>query len=127
MGRDAHGGRIRGGYCVLPLDAIVPLLSFATLATWVLLSVACIAGRRRGTTGTFGRYRAPLFPLPQVISLLAVAGLTVLVWNDPVNGRPGVIAVIVVVVVSLLYHAFVLERRAGGWTLFAAPTEERAI
>ncbi len=111
------------GYCVLPLDAIVPLVSFTTLATWVLLSLACIAGRRRGTTGTSGRYRAPLFPLPQVISLVAVAGLTVLVWNDPTNGRPGVIAVFVVVVLSALYHAFVLDRRPGGWSLFSTPAE----
>ena len=115
-----------GGFCVLPLDAIVPLISFTNLATWVLLSVGCIAGRRRGTTGTAGRYRAPLFPVPQVISLLAIAGLTVLVWKDPESGRPGVIAVIVVVAVSLLYHALVLERRPGGWSLFATPTEESA-
>ncbi len=115
------------GYCVLPLDAIVPLISFATLATWVLLSAACLAGRRRGTTGRNGLYRAPLFPVPQIVSLLAVAGLTVLVWNDPVNGRPGVIAVVVVVVLSMLYHALVLERRAGGWTLFSTPAEQDAL
>jgi amino acid transporter len=114
------------GYCVLPLDAIVPLVSFASLATWPLLSAACIAGRRRGTTGTNGLYRAPLFPVPQIVSILAVAGLTVLVWKEPVNGRPGVIAVGVVVVLSVLYHALVLERRAGGWALFSTPAEEKA-
>jgi hypothetical protein len=76
------------GCCMLPLDAIVPLVSFTTLATWVLLSLACNAGRGSGT---------------------------VLVWNDRVNGRPAVIAVIAVVVLSTLNHAFVLYRRTGGW------------
>ena len=113
--------------CVLPLSALVPLLSFTTLANWVLLNLACIAGRRRGSTGTSGLYRSPLFPLPQVLSLIAVAGLTVLVWNDPINGRPGVIAVAAVIVLSTLYHAFVLDRRAGGWTPFSTPSESSAL
>lgn len=111
------------GCCVLPLEAIVPLVSFNTLANWVLLSLACIAGRRGGKTGTPGVYRAPLFPLPQVLTLVAVAGLTVLVWRDPVNGRPGVIAVIVVVALSSLYHVLVLDKRPGGWSLFSTPAE----
>ena len=109
--------------CILPLDAIVPLVSFTLLATWVLLSLACIAGRRSGATGTQGRYRTPLFPLPQAITLLAVAGLTVLVWSDRTNGRPGVIAVAAVIVLSTLYHALVLDRRVGGWALFSSPAE----
>ena len=112
--------------CILPLNAIVPLVSFTSLATWVLLSLACIAGRRSGATGTQGSYRSPLFPLPQALTLLAVAGLTVLVWNDRVNGRPGVIAVAAVIVLSTLYHAFVLDRRAGGWALFSTPAEGTA-
>ncbi|MEP7065281.1 MAG: APC family permease [Gemmatimonadota bacterium] len=105
------------GCCILPLNSIVPLVSFATLANWVFLSVACIVGRRSGATGKVGGYRSPLFPLPQVLTLLAVAGLTVLVWNDRINGRPGVITVIVVIALSMLYHRFILERRAGGWSL----------
>jgi amino acid transporter len=109
--------------CFIPLASIVPLQSFVSLATWVLLSVACIAGRRRGMTGTVGLYRAPLFPLPQVLTLVAVVGLTVLVWRDPVNGRPGVIAAIAVVVLSMFYHSFVLDKRPGGWSLFSTPAE----
>jgi amino acid transporter len=110
-------------YCFLPLDSLVPLLSFQNLANWVLLSIACVVGRRRGWTGTSGRYRSPLFPLPQIISLLAIAGLTALVWKDPGNGRPGVIALLVVVVVSWLYHGLVLERRPDGWVLFSPASE----
>ena len=107
--------------CVLPLNTIVPLVSFTNLPTFALFALACLAGRRRGATGTAGRFRSPLFPLPQALTLLAVAGLTVLVWNDPVNGRPGVIAVIAVIVLSALYHSFVLSRRPGGWSLFSTP------
>ena len=79
-------------------------MSFATLAQWIFLSLACIAGRRKGITGIAGCYRSPLFPLPQVLTLLAVAALTVLVWSDRTNGRPGVITVFAVILVSMLYH-----------------------
>lgn len=112
--------------CVLPLEAIVPLVSFNTLANWVLLSLGCIAARRAGTSGIRGHYRALLFPLPQALTLVAVAGLTVLVWNDRINGRPGVIAVIAVVLLSALYHTFVLDRRPGGWSLFSTAAEADA-
>jgi amino acid transporter len=115
------------GCCILPLSALVPLLSFTTLANWVLLSLACIVGRRRGATGTSGLYRSQLFPLPQVFTIIAVIGLTVLVWRDPINGRPGVIAIAAVIVLSAIYHAFVLDRRVGGWTLFATPVEGDAL
>jgi amino acid transporter len=114
------------GCCILPLNAIVPLVSFAILATWVFLGLACIVGRRNGTTGTPGCYRSPLFPLPQVLTLLAVAGLTILVWSDRVNGRPGVITVFAVILLSMLYHRFVLDRRPGGWSLFSTPPDAGA-
>jgi amino acid transporter len=109
--------------CVLPLNTIVPLVSFTNLPTFALLALACIAGRRRGATGTSGRFRSPLFPVPQVLTLIAVAGLTVLVLNDPVNGRPGVIAVVAVLILSASYYTFVLTRRAGGWSLFSTPAD----
>jgi amino acid transporter len=110
--------------CVLPLEAIVPLVSFTSLATWVLLSFACISGRRRGVTGAPGLFRTPLFPIPQILTVVVVACLTVLVWNDRTNGRPGVIAVAVVILLSALYHAIVLERRPGGWALVSEPATE---
>ena len=84
---------------------------------------SCMHCGRSGATGTPGSYRSPLLPLPQALTLLVVAALTVLVWSDRVNGRPGVFAVIAVVVLSTLYHAFVLDRRAGGWALFSTPAE----
>jgi amino acid transporter len=115
------------GCCFIPLPAIVPLQAFVSLMTWVLLSVACIEGRRNGKTGTTGLYHAPLFPLPQIFTLVAVAGLTVLVWRDPVNGRPGIFAVIAVVLLSTLYHALVLDKRPGGWSLFSTPAEVEAL
>ena len=109
--------------CVLPLNTIVPLVSFTNLPTFALLALGCIAGRRRGATGTLGRFRSPFFPLPQSLTLIAVAGLTVLVWNDPIDGRPGVLAVIAVIALSVLYYSFVLSRRPGGWSLCSTPAD----
>ena len=96
---------------------------------WVLLNLAGIAGRRRGLTGGPGTYRAPLYPLTHVVSLAGAAALAVLAWNDVASGRPGVIAVGTVIVVSLLYHALVLDRRPERWTVLgvAADTGRPAI
>jgi amino acid transporter len=109
--------------CVLPLSTIVPLVSFTNLPTFALFALACVVGRRRGATGSSGRFRSPLFPLPQLLTLTAVAGLTVLIWNDPINGRPGVITVIAVITLSALYFTTVLNRRVGGWSLFSTAAD----
>lgn len=83
----------------------------------MLLNLAGIVGRRRGLTGGPGTYRAPLFPLTHVISLVGSAVLAVMAWNDVASGRPGVIAVVAVILLSLLYHRFVLDRGGRRWTV----------
>lgn len=83
----------------------------------MLLNVAGIVGRRRGLTGGPGTYRAPLFPLTHVIGLVGSAVLAVTAWNDVASGRPGVIAVVAVILLSLLYHRFVLDRGGRRWTV----------
>ncbi|WP_157083094.1 hypothetical protein [Novosphingobium lentum] len=58
---------------------------------------------------------------------MTVAALSVLVWSDPVGGRPGLIAVLIVVLLTALYHAFVRDRRIDGWSLAGPPGGETAI
>lgn len=103
--------------CFLGLSQLIVLAAGCGIAQWVLLNLAGIAGRRRGLTGGPGTYRAPLFPLTHVVSLAAAAALAVLAWNDVASGRPGVIAVGTVIVLSLLYHALVLDRRGERWSV----------
>ena len=104
--------------CFLSLPVMIILASGCQLATWVLLNLAVLVGRKRGLTGRPDTFRTPLFPLMNVLSLAAAAALTVAAWNDVAAGRPGVIAVAVTIVASLEYHELVLVRRPGGWTMF---------
>ena len=55
--------------------------------------------------------------MPNLIAATALAGTA---WNDTATGRPGVIIVLAAIVLSLLYHRFVLDRRGSGWTMVGA-------
>jgi amino acid transporter len=103
--------------CFMGLSKLIVLASGCGIAQWVLLNVAGIVGRRRGLTGGRGTYRAPLFPLTHVASLVSAGALAIIAWNDVASGRPGVIAVIAVMILSLLYHGLVLDRRGRRWTV----------
>ena len=103
--------------CFISLHMLVVGLSATGLVTWVLLNVAALLGRRRGLTGGPGTYRAPLYPLAPCLSLLAVAGLAVLTWQDAETGRPGIMLIAAVIGAALFYHRFVLMRRPDGFAL----------
>ena len=107
--------------CFLGLSQLIVLAAGCGIAQWVLLNLAGIAGRRRGLTGGPGTYRAPFFPLTHIVSLAGAGALAILAWNDIANGRPGVIAVVAVIILSLVYHGLVLDRRAAGWTVLSVP------
>ena len=109
--------------CFLGLPQLIVLAARCGIAQWVLLNLAGIAGRRRGLTGGPGTYRAPLYPLTHAISLVGAAVLTVLAWNDVASGRPGVLAVLTVIALSLLYHALVLDRRGERWAVLGVAAD----
>ncbi|MDH7975239.1 APC family permease [Sphingomonas sp. AR_OL41] len=112
--------------CFLGLSRLIVLASGCGIAQWVLLNMAGIVGRRRGLTGGPGTYRAPLFPLTHIISLIGAATLAIIAWQDVASGRPGVIAVATVILLSLLYHRFVLDRRGARWTMVSAAADATA-
>lgn len=107
-------------FSLLGLPTLVLLAAANGIVNWALLNLAGLVGRRRGLTGQGAAYRAPLFPLTNIISLIAVTGLAALTFQDDV-GRIGEAIIAAVVVASLLYHRFVLDRRPGGW-IMVAPT-----
>lgn len=109
--------------CFLGLSQLIVLAAGCGIAQWVLINLAGIAGRQRGLTGGPGTYRAPLYPLTHVLSLAGATALAVLAWNDVASGRPGVIAVGTVIVLSLLYHALVLDRGSERWTVLGVPAD----
>ncbi len=104
------------GFTLLGLKALVLLAAANGIVNWALLNWAGIVGRRRGLTGQGTAYRAPLFPLTNVVSLVAVAGLAVLTWQDA-DGRAGELIIAADIAAALAYHRFVLMRRPGGWAM----------
>ncbi len=102
---------------LLGLRTLVLLSAANGIVNWALLNTAGLVGRRRGITGQGRAYRAPLFPLTNVLSLIAAAGLAVLTWQDADTGRTGELIVAADIIVALLYHRLVLMRRPGGWRL----------
>ncbi len=105
-------------FTLLGLETLVLLAAANGIVNWALLNVAGLAGRRRGLTGQGSAYRAPLFPLTNIVSLIAAAGLAVLTFQDEV-GRTGELIVAADVALALLYYHLVLARRPGGWRLVA--------
>jgi len=53
---------------------------------------------------------------------VGLAAVVVADWMDPKEGRPGLIANLVVMAVSVAYYQLYLRRR-GGWTLRGADGE----
>ena len=101
---------------LLGLRTLVLLSAANGIVNFVLLNVAGFVGRRRGLTGRGRAYRAPLFPLTNVVSVLAAVGLAVLTWQDA-DGRTGELIVAADIALALLYHRLVLMRRPRGWAM----------
>jgi amino acid transporter len=109
-------GAISALCCLLPLHTLVVFISSLTVYILLLVSVAVLVGRARGMTGQPGLWRMwlyPLIPLLGVVLALAFAAADLL---DADAGRPSLLILGAIIAASLLWHHFVLRRRAGGWT-----------
>ena len=111
-------GAATAACCFLPLDLLVMLTSTGIVVIYAGVSVAVMAGRRNRTTAA-GEYRMPLYPLAPVFSLVALAAVVVANLMDPQDGRPSLIANVVVMALCAAYYALYLRRR-GGWRLRGA-------
>ena len=98
--------------CLVKLNVLVILIGDGTAGLYICMSLAALAGRRSGLTAR-AAYRMPLFPL---LPWLALAGLLAVGVADlfDADGRKGVAASVIVVVLSALYYRFVLKPR-GAW------------
>jgi len=93
-------------------------------ATWVVgvVSAACclldthvLVGRSRQLTGQRGYWRSMLFPLAPILGLILALAFGVADVLDADAGRPSILILGAMIVAGLLWHHFVLSRRAGGW------------
>jgi amino acid transporter len=99
-------------WCLVRLNVLVILIGDGTAAIYICMCLAALRGRRLGLTAQ-APYRMPLFPLLPWLALIALVavGLTDLFDAD---GRKGVAASAVVIVLSALYYRFGLKPR-GAW------------
>ncbi|HLI65598.1 MAG TPA: APC family permease [Caulobacteraceae bacterium] len=115
------GGMAMAG-CFLPFQLLLVLNGTAVVATYALLCVAAIVGRRNGTTG-MRAYHMPLFPLAPVLGLGALAYVVYADWIDVSVGRPSLIATAAMLAVGAIYALAMRRARGPGWTI-AGPAEE---
>lgn len=106
-------GAVSLSWCFAPLDFLVTVIATVTVATYVGLCVAVIAGRRTGATRR-GVYRMPLFPLAPLLGLTALGGVIWVSWADPREGRPGLVATALVIAAALLVYG-ALKATGSRW------------
>jgi amino acid transporter len=98
--------------CLLPLSFLLVVSGAGLIIIYAGIALAALVGRRRGMTA-HARYRMPLFPLPPLVTLTALAVVLWATWLDPEEGRPALIATGVQLLVAYLYYRLILARR--GW------------
>jgi amino acid transporter len=94
--------------------ALVILIS-GNVSDYLLISIAIMIGRRRGTTGRF--FRAPLHPFVPLFGLGVTAMAIVADWLDPDAGRPSIVLLIGLFLAALAYYHFRLRQVSKGWLI----------
>jgi amino acid transporter len=101
--------------CLLDSHLLLVFIAGLVVYSLALVSCAVLVGRRRGLTGRRGHWRSWLFPLAPVLGLGLALAFAVADCLDIDSGRPGLIALGVVLAGALLWYHRVLKKRPGGW------------
>ena len=107
------GGAFSVAFCFLRYDLLELLLASGVAATYSLMCLAAVKGRLSGATANAG-YRMPLFPLLPALGLVALMGAVWASWLDEKSGRPGLIAVAVILIAAAGYYWVFLRKSAWG-------------
>lgn len=108
-------GVLGAGACFIDQNLLFVIIGTSLVIIYAALCLAVIAGRRNGKTKR-APYRMPLYPLPPIAGLVALAYVIYANYLDPAVGRPSLWATLGMIVVSAAYYFLVL-RRKGGWKL----------
>jgi amino acid transporter len=108
-------GLVSAVCCLFDTHLLLVFISGLTVYSLALVSFAVLVGRRRLLTGQAGYWRSPLFPLAPILGLAVALGFCVADLFDLDAGRPSLLVLGGTVIVGLLWHHFVLQRRPGGW------------
>ena len=108
-------GAVSALCCLFNSHVLLVFISGLTVCSLASVSFAVLVGRRRLLTGQPGQWRSPLYPLAPVLGLLVAIAFCIADLSDPDAGRPSLLLLGGTIAVGLLWHHFVLRRRAGGW------------
>jgi amino acid transporter len=108
-------GVISAACCLLDTHLLVVFISGLTVYSLGLVSIAVLVGRRRRLTGQPGYWRSPIFPLAPVLGLILAIGFGVADLLDADAGRPSLLLLGTAIIAGLVWHHFVLRKRANGW------------
>lgn len=108
-------GAISALWCLADTHTLVVASQGLVTYTLALVCAAVWVGRRRGLTGQAGCWRSPLFPLAPLCGLMLALGFAVSDLTDPEAGRPSILGLGLVLVLGILWHNRVLQKRPGGW------------
>jgi amino acid transporter len=103
------------GACFIDFNLLLVITGTSLVVIYAALCAATIAGRRNGST-RHAHYRMPLYPLPPIAGLIALAYVIYANYLDPAVGRPSLWATLGMILVSAAYYFLVL-RRKGRWKL----------
>jgi amino acid transporter len=113
-------GAVMIGCCFMPLSFLLVLSGAGLIVIYAGIAFASLVARRRDLTKA-GHYRMPLFPLPPLVTLAALAVVIWATWLDVEEGRVALFATAAQIVLALLYYRLVLARR--NWRAWV-PAEE---
>jgi amino acid transporter len=108
--------------CLIPVHVLLVFVSGLVVYALALVSIAILVGRARGQTGRPGFWRSPLYPMAPILGIALALAFAAAEWVDPDAGRPSLLILGALILVSLAWYGLVLRRRPGGW----APRLERS-
>jgi len=106
-------GMLACAACFIGLDRLLVVTGTSLVVVYVALCVSVIVGRRSGKTA-HGLYRMPLYPLPPIAGLCALAYVIYANYLDTAIGRPSLVATGGMMLLAAAYYGLVLRRR-GVW------------
>jgi amino acid transporter len=118
-------GATAAAACFIPFHFLLVLNGAGVVVMYFLLCLAVVAGRRSGSTN-HGAYRMPLYPLPPIVGLAALAYVLYANWIDLDLGRPSLIATAVLMALASLYYLVMRRRRGPGWAMNGPGAEDAA-
>jgi amino acid transporter len=108
-------GLFAGACCLLDSHVLLVVSSGTVVYSLALVCCAVLVGRKTRQTGQIGYWRSPLFPLAPILGLCLAVSFAAADLLDADVGRPSILVLGGVIGAGLLWHHFVLRRRAGGW------------